>query len=210
MNILGYLQKIGRALMVPVATLPAAAIMMGAGYWIDPMGWGASSPLAAFLIKAGAAIIDNMSILFAVGVAYGMSKDKDGAAALAGLVGFYVLTTLLSPGAVALIQSIPADQVPKAFSKINNQFVGILTGVIAAELYNRFQWQTFGTHHHVLCHDRRGICVDGCLALYLQCVGSVRHEYQRHGSCRCWHLRILQSTAHSCGIAPRAEFRILV
>lgn len=138
MNILGYLQKIGRALMVPVATLPAAAIMMGAGYWIDPMGWGASSPLAAFLIKAGAAIIDNMSILFAVGVAYGMSKDKDGAAALAGLVGFYVLTTLLSPGAVALIQSIPADQVPKAFSKINNQFVGILTGVIAAELYNRF------------------------------------------------------------------------
>ena len=73
-----------------------------------------------------------------------------------------------------------------------------------------FQWQTFGTHHHVLCHDRHGICVDGCLARYLQCFGSVRHEYQRHGSCRCWHLRILQSTAHSCGIAPRAEFRILV
>lgn len=138
MNILGYLQKIGRALMVPVATLPAAAIMMGIGYWIDPMGWGSGSPLAAFLIKAGAAIIDNMSILFAVGVAYGMSKDKDGAAALAGLVGYYVLTTLLSPGAVALIQSIPADQVPKAFGKINNQFVGILTGVIAAELYNRY------------------------------------------------------------------------
>ena len=138
MNILGYMQKIGRALMVPVATLPAAAIMMGIGYWIDPNGWGSGSSAAAFLIKAGAAIIDNMSILFAVGVAYGMSKDRDGAAALAGLVGYYVLTTLLSPGAVAQIQSIPADQVPKAFSKINNQFVGILTGVIAAELYNRF------------------------------------------------------------------------
>ena len=138
MSSLGYLQKIGRALMVPVATLPAAAIMMGVGYWIDPNGWGASSATAAFLIKAGAAIIDNMSILFAVGVAYGMSKDKDGAAALAGLVGYYVLTTLLSPGAVAQIQGIPLDQVPKAFSKINNQFVGILTGVIAAELYNRF------------------------------------------------------------------------
>jgi PTS system N-acetylglucosamine-specific IIC component len=137
-NILGYLQKIGRALMVPVATLPAAAIMMGIGYWIDPNGWGSGSPAAAFLIKAGAAIIDNMSILFAVGVAYGMSKDRDGAAALAGLVGYYVLTTLLSPGAVALIQGIAPDLVPKAFSKINNQFVGILTGVIAAELYNRF------------------------------------------------------------------------
>ncbi|AMC34938.1 N-acetylglucosamine-specific PTS transporter subunit IIBC [Janthinobacterium sp. B9-8] len=138
MNILGYLQKIGRALMVPVATLPAAAILMGIGYWIDPNGWGSNSALAAFLIKSGAAIIDNMSILFAVGIAYGMSKDKDGAAALSGLVGFYVLTTLLSPGAVSQIQGIPLDQVPKAFAKINNQFVGILVGVITAELYNRF------------------------------------------------------------------------
>ncbi len=138
MNVLGYLQRIGRALMVPVATLPAAAIMMGIGYWIDPVGWGAQSPLAAFLIKAGAAIIDNMSVLFAIGVAYGMSKDKDGAAALAGLVGYLILTTLLSPGAVAQIQSIPLAEVPKAFGKINNQFIGILTGVIAAELYNRF------------------------------------------------------------------------
>ncbi len=138
MNIWGYLQKIGRALMVPVATLPAAAIMMGIGYWIDPTGWGTGSATAALLIKAGAAIIDNMSILFAVGVAYGMSRDKDGAAALAGLVGYYVLTSLLSPGAVSQIQGIPLDQVPKAFGKIHNQFVGILSGVIAAELYNRF------------------------------------------------------------------------
>jgi PTS system N-acetylglucosamine-specific IIC component len=138
MNILGYLQKIGRALMVPVATLPAAAIMMGIGYWIDPNGWGSSSATAALLIKAGGAIIDNMSILFAVGLAYGMSRDKDGAAALAGLVGYYVLTTILSPAAVAQIQGIPIESVPKAFGKINNQFIGILTGVIAAELYNRF------------------------------------------------------------------------
>jgi PTS system N-acetylglucosamine-specific IIC component len=138
MHILEYLQKIGRALMVPVATLPAAAIMMGIGYWIDPNGWGSSSATAAILIKAGGAIIDNMSMLFAVGLAYGMSRDKDGAAALAGLVGYYVLTTILSPAAVAQIQGIPLESVPKAFGKINNQFVGILTGVIAAELYNRF------------------------------------------------------------------------
>ncbi|KAF0814141.1 PTS system N-acetylglucosamine-specific EIICBA component [Andreprevotia sp. IGB-42] len=138
MSVLGYLQKIGRALMVPVATLPAAAILMGIGYWIDPNGWGGESATAAFLIKSGAAIIDNMSILFAVGVAYGMSKDKDGAAALAGLVGYYVLTTLCSPGAVAQLQGLKPEDVPAAFGKINNQFVGILTGVIAAELYNRF------------------------------------------------------------------------
>lgn len=138
MNVLGYLQKIGRALMVPVATLPAAAIMMGIGYWIDPNGWGADSAMAAFLIKSGAAIIDHMAILFAVGVAYGMSKDKDGAAALAGLVGYLVLTTLCSPGAVAQIQGIDIKAVPAAFGKIENQFVGILVGVISAELYNRF------------------------------------------------------------------------
>ncbi|MBY0446013.1 MAG: N-acetylglucosamine-specific PTS transporter subunit IIBC, partial [Burkholderiales bacterium] len=136
--ILCYLQKIGRALMVPVATLPAAAILMGVGYWLDPTGWGSNSAVAAFLIKSGAAIIDNMAILFAVGIAYGMSKDKDGAAALSGLVGFYVLTTLLSPGAVSQIQGLPLDQVPKAFSKIANPFVGILVGVITSELYNRF------------------------------------------------------------------------
>jgi len=137
-SILGYLQKIGRALMVPVATLPAAAILMGVGYWIDPVGWGGQNALAAFFIQSGSAIIDNMGVLFAVGVAYGMSKDKDGAAALAGFVGFLVLTTLCSPAAVAMIQKIPADQVPAAFGKIKNQFVGILVGIIAAELYNRF------------------------------------------------------------------------
>jgi PTS system N-acetylglucosamine-specific IIC component len=138
MNILGYLQKVGRALMVPVAVLPAAAILMGLGYWIDPNGWGGDSALAAFLIKAGAAVIDNMSMLFAVGVAYGLSKDKDGAAALSGLVGFLVVTTLLSPAAVAQIQGIAPADVPFAFNKINNQFVGILVGIFSAELYNKF------------------------------------------------------------------------
>lgn len=79
-----------------------------------------------------------MSVLFAIGVAYGMSKDKDGAAALAGFVGFLVVTTLCSPAAVAMIQKIPVDQVPAAFGKINNQFIGILVGIISAELYNRY------------------------------------------------------------------------
>jgi PTS system N-acetylglucosamine-specific IIC component len=79
-----------------------------------------------------------MSVLFAIGVAYGMSKDKDGAAALSGFVGFLVVTNLLSPGAVAQIQGIDPAAVPAAFSKINNQFVGILVGIISAEIYNRF------------------------------------------------------------------------
>ena len=132
------LQKLGRALMVPVAVLPAAAILMGIGYWIDPVGWGANSPVAALLIKAGASIIDSMLILFAVGVAYGMSKDKDGAAALAGLVGFLVVTTLLSPAAIAQFTKVDVTAVAPAFGKINNQFVGIVVGVMSASLYDKF------------------------------------------------------------------------
>ncbi|WP_432632169.1 N-acetylglucosamine-specific PTS transporter subunit IIBC [Brachyspira sp.] len=133
-----YLQKIGNSLMVPVAVLPAAAILLGIGYWIDPNGWGAGSPIAAFLIKAGGSIIDNMPILFAIGVAFGMSNDRNGAAALAGIVAFLVVTTLLSPNAVAMLQSIELDKVPAGFSRINNQFIGILCGLIAGGLYNKF------------------------------------------------------------------------
>lgn len=138
MNILNYLQRIGRALMVPVAVLPAAALLMGIGYWIDPTGWGGNSQLAAFLIKSGAAIIDQMPILFAVGVAFGMSKDQHGSAALSGLVGFFVVTTLLSPGAVSQLLNIPSEEVSIAFNKISNPFIGILVGAISAALYNRF------------------------------------------------------------------------
>ncbi|PSU33868.1 N-acetylglucosamine-specific PTS transporter subunit IIBC [Photobacterium lutimaris] len=138
MNILGYLQKVGKALMVPVATLPAAAILMGIGYWMDPVGWGSESVVAALLIKSGAAIIDNMAVLFAIGVTFGLSRDKSGAAALSGYVCFMVLTTLLSPAVVAQLQGIPADVVPAAFDKVANQFVGILVGIVSAEIYNRF------------------------------------------------------------------------
>lgn len=133
-----YLQKIGRSLMLPVAVLPAAAILMGIGYWIDPTGWGADSAVAAFLIKAGSSIIDNMSILFAVGVALGMSKDKDGSAALSGLVAYLVITTLLGTNTVAMLQGVDPAEVNAAFGKIGNQFIGIISGLVAAAMYNRF------------------------------------------------------------------------
>ncbi|MGC4378699.1 N-acetylglucosamine-specific PTS transporter subunit IIBC [Fictibacillus sp. Mic-4] len=135
---MNYLQRIGKSLMLPVAVLPAAAILMGIGYWIDPTGWGAGSPVAAFLIKAGSSIIDNMAILFAVGVALGMSKEKDGSAALSGLVAYLVVTTLLSTNTVAMLQGIDVAKVNPAFAKIGNQFIGILSGIIASIMYNRF------------------------------------------------------------------------
>lgn len=133
-----YLQRIGGSLMLPVAVLPAAAILMGIGYWMDPTGWGAENALAAFFIKSGASIIDHIPILFAVGVALGMAKNRDGSAALSGLVAYLVVTTLLSTGSVALLQGVDAANVDPAFIKIENAFVGILSGVVASIMYNRF------------------------------------------------------------------------
>ena len=57
-----YLQRIGKSLMVPVAVLPAAAILLGIGYWIDPNGWGGDNSIAAFFIKSGSSIIDNIKM----------------------------------------------------------------------------------------------------------------------------------------------------
>ncbi|MEK5521565.1 N-acetylglucosamine-specific PTS transporter subunit IIBC [Heyndrickxia sp. FSL W8-0423] len=133
-----YLQRMGKSLMLPVAVLPAAAILMGIGYWIDPTGWGSGNAAAAFLIKAGGSIIDNIPILFAVGLALGMAKEKDGSAALSGLVAYLVVTTLLSTDTVAMLKSIDAKAVSPAFAKIGNAFIGIISGLVAANMYNRF------------------------------------------------------------------------
>ncbi len=134
-----YLQRLGKSLMLPVATLPVAAILMGIGYWIDPTGWGGNSAIAAFLIKAGGAIIDNMAILFAIGVAVGLADDNDGTAALSGLVSWLMITTMLSSGTVAMLKGIPVEEVAPAFGKIATQFIGIVSGIIGASCYNRFK-----------------------------------------------------------------------
>lgn len=149
------LQRLGKSLMLPVACLPVAAILMGIGYWIDPNDWGGGNILAAILIKAGGAIIDNMGILFAIGVAVGMSDDGEGTSALAGLVSWLTITTLLSSGTVGMffgstiaenktfamiIQNVDGVSIVNpAFGKIQNQFMGILCGIIAALVYNRFK-----------------------------------------------------------------------
>lgn len=133
-----YLQRMGKSLMLPVAVLPAAAILMGIGYWIDPKGWGGGNPVAAFFISAGKSIIDNIPILFAVGLAFGMAKVKDGAAALSGLVAYLVVTTLLSTDTVAMLKGIDAAAVSPAFAKIGNAFIGIISGLVASIMYNRF------------------------------------------------------------------------
>lgn len=130
------LQRLGKSLMLPVACLPVAGILMGIGYWIDPDGWGANSLLALLLIKAGGILIDNMALLFAIGVSVGMAKDHDGTSALAGIVSWLTIQTMLSPAVVAIITSADANP---AFLKINNAFIGILCGLIGAYCYNKFK-----------------------------------------------------------------------
>lgn len=143
------LQRLGRALMQPVAVMPLAALLLGLGYFIDPTGWGANNVAAAFLIKAGGAVLDNLGIIFAVGVAFGMSKDSHGAAALSGLVAFLTMITLLSPGAVSQLRNFDPEWATvgnvdnfayQGFSKIGNgnAFIGILSGILGATAYNKF------------------------------------------------------------------------
>lgn len=141
-----FFQKLGKSLMLPVACLPVSGILMGIGYILAPAAMagevagftagGAAYTIGLFLIKAGGALIDNMAWLFAIGVAVGMSDDNDGTAALAGLVSFLMITTLLSSNTVAGLTGRVAHA---AFSKINNQFIGILSGLIGAFCYNRFK-----------------------------------------------------------------------
>lgn len=125
--------------MLPVACLPAAGILYGIGYWIDPAGWGANSIYAAFCIKAASAIIDQIPLLFAIGVSIGMANEQDGTPALAGLVSWLMITTLLSSSAVAMYSGVEVSQVPAAFGKIQNAFIGILAGLIGAGCYNKFR-----------------------------------------------------------------------
>ena len=137
-----YLQRLGKSLMLPVACLPVAAILMGIGYWIDPniMVTGSTNPVAMFLVKAGGALVDNMAILFAVGVGVGMTLDNDGTGGLAGLVSWLTITTLLNQGNVQMyLGALGSDATADvAFSKIQTQFIGILCGIIGAACYNKF------------------------------------------------------------------------
>ena len=133
-----YIQRMGRSLMLPVAVLPAGALLLGLGYALDPTGWGGHNVVAHYLVQAGDAILGNIPILFAIGVAYGMSKDRDGAAAIAGLAGWFVITTLLSPGSAANFLGELTQHQSMAFGAVRNVLVGIVTGCISAALYNRF------------------------------------------------------------------------
>lgn len=142
-----FLQKLGKSLMLPVAVLPICGILMGIGYLLCPATMqggdiiGFVPKLGLFLVKAGGAIIDNMAILFAIGVGVGMADDNDGTAGVAALASWLMITTLLSTGVVTTIMPSIAESADKtlAFDKIANPFIGIIAGVIGSMCYNKFK-----------------------------------------------------------------------
>ena len=142
-----YLQKLGKALMLPVACLPICGILMGIGYALCPSTMqggdvtGIVEMIGFFLVKAGGALIDNMAILFVIGVGVGMADDNDGTAGLAALASWLMMTNLLSVGTVTTLMPAIADNATKslAFGKIANPFIGILAGIIGATCYNKFK-----------------------------------------------------------------------
>ena len=97
--------------------------------------------IGLFLVKAGGALIENMAILFAIGVGVGMSEKNDGTGGIAALASWLMLTTLLSTGFVTTIMPSIADSATKtlAFDKIANPFIGILAGIIGSTCYNKFK-----------------------------------------------------------------------
>ena len=139
-----FLQKLGKALMLPVACLPICGILMGIGYALCPSTMqggevtGIIQQIGYYLVKAGGALIDNMAILFAIGVGVGMSDENDGTGGLAALVSWLMITNLLSTANVSVIRTLSEDAT-LAFDKIQNPFIGIIAGIIGALCYNRFK-----------------------------------------------------------------------
>jgi PTS system N-acetylglucosamine-specific IIC component len=139
-NIISSLQPIGRALMLPIAVLPAAALLLRLGQ-PDLLN-------IAAVAAAGNAIFSNLGLLFAIGVAVGLARENHGAAGLASVVGYLVTTK----GAEVLI-GVPADVTSelsgramdlaaaayraKELAKLSVP-AGLINGLMAGWLYNRY------------------------------------------------------------------------
>ena len=219
-----YLQKLGKALMLPVACLPICGILMGIGYALCPATMqggditGAKALIGFFLVKAGGALIDNMAWLFVIGVGVGMADDNDGTAALAALASWLMITNLLSTGVVTTLMPSIAENADKtlAFDKIANPFIGILAGIIGATCYNKFKgtklpdWLAFFS-------GKRCVAIV-CRVSYpvIRMAGCVRRT-DRSWSGNCgngcsgrWYLRIFEPSFNSNRSASCIEQRILV
>jgi PTS system N-acetylglucosamine-specific IIC component len=134
------LQPLGRALMLPIAVLPVAALMLRLGQ-ADLLNIG-------FVSAAGAAIFDNLGLLFAVGVATGFARDGNGAACLAGIVCYLVTSRgaevflIVPPDVGAHLADETRKTVEAAWrTAAIHKFdvpIGIVSGLVGGVFYNRF------------------------------------------------------------------------
>lgn len=117
-----FLQKLGKALMLPVACLPICGILMGIGYALCPATMqggditGITNQIGFFLVKAGGALIDNMALLFVIGVGVGMADKHDGTGGLAALASWLMITNLLSTAVVTTITTLIGFRAGFSFS----------------------------------------------------------------------------------------------
>ncbi|HEX5830557.1 MAG TPA: PTS glucose transporter subunit IIBC [Gemmatimonadaceae bacterium] len=128
----GWLQKIGKSLMLPVSVLPVAGILLGVGSanfdWLPPV-------VSSVMAQAGGAVFGNLPLIFAIGVALGLTSN-DGVAALAAVVGFAVM--LATMGVMAPLLAYEPKTIMGIPSIETGVFGGILIGAVAALLFNRF------------------------------------------------------------------------
>jgi PTS system glucose-specific IIC component len=142
-RVFGFAQKLGRALMIPVAVLPAAGILLGiGGGLLGGVATGTfqiTSPFILGLLEimkaSGDAVFGALPLMFAIGVVIALT-DNDGVAALAAALGYLVLLGAMS--AVAKLLSIQTGMVLGFKTVDTGVFGGILMGIVAAHLYNRF------------------------------------------------------------------------
>jgi PTS system, glucose-like IIB component len=131
-NAFSSLQKIGKCMMLPVSVLPVAGILLGVGSanfsWLPQI-------VSQVMAQSGGAIFSNLPLLFAIGVAIGLTEN-DGVAALAGAVGWFVFLAAIGVCAKARgIETTPIMGIPSIDTGV---FGGIIVGLIAAKAFNRF------------------------------------------------------------------------
>src|SRR3954469_22973232 len=131
-NAFSLLQKIGKCMMLPVSVLPVAGILLGVGSanfsWLP-------APVSQVMAASGSAVFGSLPLLFAIGVAIGLTEN-DGVAALAGTVGYVVF--LAAMGVCAKLAGIETKPIMGIPSIETGVFGGIIVGLIAAAAFNRF------------------------------------------------------------------------
>ncbi|WP_440026787.1 PTS glucose transporter subunit IIBC [Chromobacterium amazonense] len=130
-----FLQKIGKALMLPVAVLPVAGLLLGIGATDFHTQNAIALAILSLMKHSGDVIFGNLPLIFAVGVALGFTEN-DGVAAIAAVIGHLVTTVTL--GVMAGIMGVETATIMGLPSIQTGVFGGILAGGLAAYMFNRF------------------------------------------------------------------------